>query len=89
MTNIKTSGNKEGLYRLCAAVIQKAHGDYITGTPNELYYLRQFIHGPLFKIYSLGVDADPDTVIESWERDRSEYRAKRLRICNRVDHTST
>lgn len=89
MTNIKTSGNKEGLYRLCAAVIKKAHNDYITGTPNELYYLRQFIHGPLFKIYSLGVDAEPDTVIASWERDRSEYRDKRLRICNRVDHTST
>lgn len=89
MTNIKTSGNKEGFYRLCAAVIKKAHDDYITGTPNELYYLRQFIHGPLFKIYTLGVDAEPDTVIESWERDRSEYRAQRLRICNRMDNIST
>lgn len=87
MKDTRISG--EGLYNLCTAVIDKAHQDYITGTPNELYYLRQFIRGPLFRLYTLGVDADPDAVIESWERDRSDYRAQRLRICNRMDHTPT
>lgn len=87
MTDTRISG--EGLCNLCAAVISKAHQDYITGTPNELYYLRQFIRGPLFRLYTLGVDADPDAVIESWERDRSDYRAQRLRICNRMDNTTT
>ena len=87
MTDTRISG--EGLYNLCTAVISKARQDYITGTPNELYYLRQFIRGPLFRLYTLGVDADPDAVIESWERDRSEYRAQRLRICHRVDDPTT
>lgn len=87
MTDTRISG--EGLYNLCTAVISKAHQDYLTGTPNELYYLRQFIRGPLFRLYTLGVDADPDAVIESWERDRSDYRAQRLRICNRMDNTTT
>lgn len=41
MKDTRISG--EGLYNLCTAVIDKAHQDYITGTPNELYYLRQFI----------------------------------------------
>lgn len=86
MTDTRISG--EGLYNLCAAVISKAHRDYITGTPNELYYLRQFIRGPLFRLYTLGVDADPDAVIQSWDRDRSDYRAKRLRICNRMEHST-
>lgn len=87
MKDTRISG--EGLYKLCAAVIDKAHQDYITGTPNELYYLRQFIRGPLFRLYTLGVDADPDAVIESWERDRSDYRAQHLRICHRVDNPTT
>lgn len=87
MKDTRISG--EGLYNLCAAVIDKAHQDYITGTPNELYYLRQFIRGPLFRLYTLGVDADPDAVIESWERDRSDYRAQHLRICHRVDDPTT
>lgn len=87
MMGTRISG--EGLYNLCTAVIDKAHQDYITGTPNELYYLRQFIRGPLFRLYTLGVDADPDAVIESWERDRSDYRAQRLRICHRVDDPTT
>lgn len=87
MKDTRISG--EGLYNLCAAVIDKAHRDYITGTSNELYYLRQFIRGPLFRLYTLGVDADPDAVIESWERDRSDYRAQHLRICHRVDDPTT
>lgn len=87
MTDTRISG--EGLYKLCAAVISKAHQDYITGTPNELYDLRQFIRGPLFQLYTLGVDADPDAVIQSWDRDRGDYRAQRLRICNRMDNTTT
>ena len=74
MRDTRISG--EGLYNLCTGVISKAHQDYITGTPNELYYLRQFIRGPLFRLYTLGVDADPDAVIESWERDRRDYRAQ-------------
>lgn len=87
MKDTRISG--KGLYNLCAAVISKAHQDYITGTANELYYLQQFIRGPLFRLYTLGVDADPDAVIESWERDRSDYRAQRLRICNRMDDPTT
>lgn len=87
MRDTRISG--EGLYNLSAAVISKAHQDYITGTPNELYYIRQFIRGPFFRLYTLGVDADPDAVIESWERDRREYRAKCLRVCNRMDNSST
>lgn len=86
MMNTKISG--EGLYNLCTAVIDKAHQDYITGTPNELYYLRQFIRGPLFRLYSLGVDADPEAVIQSWDRDRSDHIAQRLRVCNRMDNTT-
>ena len=87
MTDTRISG--EGLYNLCAAVIDKAHQDYITGTPNELYYLRQFIRGPLFRLYTLGVDADPEAVIQSWNRDRSDHIAQRLRICHRVDDPTT
>lgn len=86
MTDTRISG--EGLYNLCTAVIRKAHQDYITGTPNELYYLRQFIRGPLFRLYTLGVDADPDAVIESWERDRSDYRAQLVRVRNRMEHST-
>ena len=78
----------EGLYNLCTAVIEKAHQDYITGTPNELYYLRQFIRGPLFQLYSLGVDADPEAVIQSWDRDRSDYRAQLARVRNRMEHST-
>lgn len=87
MKDTRISG--EGLYNLCTAVISQAHQDYITGTPNELYYLRQFIRGPLFRLYTLGVDVDPDAVIQSWDRDRSDYRAQYLRICNRVDNSTT
>lgn len=87
MTDGQISG--EGLYNLCTAVINKAHKDYITGTPNELYYLRQFIRGPLFRLYTLSVDADPEAVIQSWDRDRSDHIAQRLRVCNRMDHSTT
>lgn len=86
MKDTRISG--EGLYNLCAAVIDKAHQDYITGTPNELYYLQLFIRGPLFRLYTLGVDADPDAVIESWERDRSDYRAQLVRVRNRMEHST-
>ena len=86
MTDTRISG--EGLYNLCTAVISKSHQDYITGTPNELYYLRQFIRGPLFRLYTLGVDADPDAVIESWERDRSDYRAQLVRVRDRMEHST-
>lgn len=86
MKDTRISG--EGLYNLCTAVIEKAHQDYITGMPNELYYLRQFIRGPLFRLYTLGVDADPDAVIESWERDRSDYRAQLVRVRNRMEHST-
>lgn len=86
MKDTRISG--EGLYNLCTAVIDKAHQDYITGTPNELYYLRQFIRGPLFRLYTLGVDADSDAVIESWERDRSDYRAQLVRVRNRMEHST-
>lgn len=87
MKDTRISG--EGLYNLCTAVIDKAHQDYITGTPNELYYLRQFIQGPLFRLYTLGVDADPEAVIQSWDRDRSDHIAQRLRVRNRVDNPTT
>lgn len=87
MKDTRISG--EGLYNLCTAVIDKAHQDYITGIPNELYYLRQFIRGPLFRLYTLGVDADPDAVIESWERDRRDYRAQLVRVRNRMEHSTT
>lgn len=86
MKDTRISG--EGLYNLCTAIIDKAHQDYITGTPNELYYLRQFIRGPLFRLYSLGVDADPEAVIQSWDRDRSDYRAQLVRVRNRVEHST-
>ena len=86
MKNARISG--EGLYNLCTAVISKAHQDYITGTPNELYYLRQFIRGPLFRLYTLGVDADPDAVIESWERDRSDHIARLVRVRDRMEHST-
>lgn len=88
MTDTRISGD-EGLYNLCAAVISKAHEDYITGTPNELSYLRQFIRGPLFRLYTLGVDADPDAVIQSWERDRSDHRAQLVRVRDRMEHSTT
>lgn len=86
MKDTRISG--EGLYNLRTAVISKAHQDHITGTPNELYYLRQFIRGPLFRLYTLGVDADPDAVIESWDRDRSDYRAQLVRVCDRMEHST-
>lgn len=86
MTDTRISG--EGLYNLCAAVISKAHEDYITGAPDELYDLRQFIRGPLFRLYTLGVDADPDAVIESWDRDRSDYRAQLVRVRDRMEHST-
>ena len=86
MTDTRISG--EGLYNLCAAVISKAHQDYITGTPKELYDLRQFIRGPLFRLYTLGVDADPEAVIESWERDRGDYRAQLVRVRDRMEHST-
>lgn len=87
MKDTRISG--EGLCNLCAAVIDKAHQDYITGTPNELYYLRQFIRGPLFRLYSLGVDADPEAVIQSWDRDRSDYIGELIRNGNGMVITKT
>lgn len=87
MKDTRISG--EGLYNLCEAVISKAHQDYITGTPNELYYLRQFIRGPLFRLYTLGVDADPEAVIESWGRDRSDHIGKLIRNDNGMVITKT
>lgn len=81
--------DKEGLYNLCTAVIHQAHQDYLTATPNELQSIHHFVKGPLFRLYTLGIDDEPDAVIESWERDRSDYRAQRLRVCNRMDHSTT
>ena len=78
--------DKDGLYRLAAAVINQAREDYITSSSSrELTTLQHFVRSPLFQIYCMGVDAEPDSVILEWERERSEHFAQRLRICNRMD----
>ena len=67
---------KEGLLLLCAAVIEKAHQDYVTGPQIGLKSIEKFIRSDLFTLYSMGINPDPDTVLRIWAKERSEYRCQ-------------
>lgn len=65
-----------GVRLLAAAVISKAHEDYITGPDCNLAGLEKFVRSDLFQVYSLGINPDPDTVLSIWAKERSDYRCQ-------------
>ena len=80
---------KDALAKLCSAVITQARNDYLTGTEQELQSLRFFVRSDLFQLYTLGVNPDPEDVLNIWEEERRKYRAERIRIRNRVEREKT
>lgn len=76
--------DNDGLRLLCAAVIDKARQDYITGPECNLRRIETFVRSELFQLYSLGVNPDPDTVLKIWNDERREYRAELIRNGKRV-----
>ena len=69
----------DGCCRLAAAVIEKAHEDYITAGPREAYLIEQFVRSELFQLYTMGINPDPETVLRIWNDERREHRAQCLR----------
>lgn len=62
-----------GCRLLCAAIIEKAHNDYIfSSTDRERASIIKFINSALFRLYTFGVDVEAQTVIDIWERERVE-----------------
>ena len=76
--------DNDGLRLLCAAVIDKARQDYITGPECNLHRIETFVRSELFQLYSLGVNPDPDTVLKIWNDQRREYRAELIRNGKRM-----
>ena len=76
--------HNDGLRLLCAAVIDRARQDYITGPECNLHRIEVFVRSDLFQLYSLGVNPDPDTVLKIWNDERREYRAELIRNGKRV-----
>lgn len=76
-----------GICLLCAAVIDKARQDYVTGPDCNLAALEKFVRSDLFQLYSMGLNPDPDTVLHVWNEKRREYRAKLIRNGKRVVNT--
>ena len=64
---------KKGLLLLCAAVIEKAHQDYVTGPEIGLKSIEKFVRSDLFTLYSMGINPDPDTVLCIWDQERREW----------------
>jgi hypothetical protein len=79
--------HNDGLRLLCAAVIDKARQDYITGPECNLRRIEAFVRSDLFQLYSLGVNPDPDTVLREWNDERRDYRAELIRNGKRVVNT--
>ena len=76
-----------GLKLLAAAVIGKAHEDYITGPDCNLAALEKFVRSDLFQLYSMGINPDPETVLRVWREERRDYRAELIRNGKRVVNT--
>lgn len=79
--------DNDGLRLLCAAVIDKARQDYITGPECDLQRIETFVRSDLFQLYSLGINPDPDIVLRVWNNERREYRAELIRNGKRVVST--
>lgn len=76
----------EGLLLLCAAVLTQARADYITGDYQMQDSIRKFVRSPLFELYCFGSHSpDPETVIQTWDRERRERIAQRIRIFPRME----
>ena len=73
-----------GICLLCAAVIDKARQDYVTGPDCNLPELEKFVRSDLFQLYSMGLNPDPETVLRVWSEERREYRAELIRNGKRV-----
>lgn len=64
---------KDGVLLLCAAVVDKAHQDYVTGPEIGLKSIEKFVRSDLFTLYSMGINPDPDTVLRIWDKERWEW----------------
>lgn len=62
-----------GICLLCAAVIDKARQDYVTGPDCNLQALEKFVRSDLFQLYSMGLNPDPETVLHVWSEERREW----------------
>lgn len=71
--------DNDGLRLLCAAIIDKARQDYITGPECNLRHIETFVRSDLFQVYSLGISPDPSAVLDEWARERRDYRAELIR----------
>lgn len=60
----------KGCILLCAAIIQRAHDDYMFSTIREREMIRQFLDSPLFQLYSWGVEVNAEDIVKIWESDR-------------------
>ena len=81
--------DNDGLRLLCAAIIDKARQDYITGPECNLQRIKVFVRSDLFQLYSLGISPDPSAVLAEWDRERRDYRAELVRNGKRVEHKRT
>ena len=71
--NSPGNSDLDGLLLMCAAIIDRAHEDYITGTYRERKAIRNFINSEWFRIYTFNNDINADDVISKWNRDRIDY----------------
>ena len=76
-----------GICLLCAAVIDKARQDYVTGPDCNLAALEKFVRSDLFQLYSMGINPDPETVLRVWREERREYCEQLIRNGKRVVST--
>ena len=81
-----SSNSMDGFYLLAAAVIDKAHIDYLTESEKGCRAIERFIRSQTFAIYTLGLNVDPEAVIDAWSEERRKHRAKFDGICSGVEH---
>lgn len=84
---LSSNNSMDGFYLLATAVIDKAHIDYLTESEKGCRAIERFIRSQTFAIYTLGLNVDPEAVIDAWSEERRKHRAKFDGICSGVEHS--
>lgn len=66
----------EGCMALCAAIIDRAHQDYLVSSETGRQKIINFLHSDLFTLYTMGHVFDINLIIEKWDKEREKVRSE-------------
>lgn len=65
-----------GCMALCAAIIDRAHQDYIVSSETGRQKIINFLHSDLFTLYTMGHEFDINVIVEKWDKEREKVRSE-------------